>query len=119
MLDHMAMPISNLAQSKRFFVAALAPLGYKVIFELEHAIGMGDQSFPSFWFGEGQPHVPLHIAFSAPNRELVDAFYRAALGAGGRDHGAPGIRAQYHPDYYAAFVLDLDGNNIEVVCRKG
>jgi len=119
MLDHMAMPVSNLARSKQFFVAALAPLGYKIIYELEHAIGMGDQSFPSSWFGEGQPHVPLHIAFAAPNRKMVDEFYQAAMSAGGRDNGAPGIRADYHPDYYAAFVYDLDNNNIEVVCRKG
>jgi catechol 2,3-dioxygenase-like lactoylglutathione lyase family enzyme len=119
MFDHMGLPISNLTRSKQFFVAALATLGYKVIFDLEHAVGMGDQSFPSFWIDEGKPHVPLHIAFAAPNRKLVEDFYRAAMAAGGRDNGAPGIRAQYHPDYYAAFVYDPDGNNIEVVCRKG
>ena len=119
MLDHMGLPVSNLARSKQFFVAALAPLGYKVIFDLDTGVGMGDQAFPSFWIDGGPGRGPLHIAFFASNREAVDAFYKAALAAGGRDNGAPGIRAQYHPNYYAAFVHDPDGNNIEVVCRKG
>ncbi len=118
MLDHIAIPVSDITVSKRFFLAALAPLGYKVIFDLGRAVGMGSQGFPAFWIGQGQPHNPLHLAFSASNHGVVDAFHRAALTAGGRDNGQPGIRAQYHPDYYAAFVYDPDGNNIEVVCRK-
>src|SRR5262245_3931171 len=119
MLDHIGIPVSELGRSKQFFVAALAPLGYKVIFDLPTAVGMGDEAFPSFWIGGSESRDPLHIAFSAANRAAVDAFYRAALAAGGRDNGGPGVRAQYHPNYYAAFVYDPDGNNIEVVCRKG
>jgi catechol 2,3-dioxygenase-like lactoylglutathione lyase family enzyme len=118
MLDHIAIPVSDLVHSKQFFVAALAPLGYKVIYDLADAVGMGSQGFPAFWIGQGQTHRPLHIAFAASDHGAVDAFHRAALAAGGRDNGQPGIRAQYHPDYYAAFVYDPDGNNIEVVCRK-
>jgi catechol 2,3-dioxygenase-like lactoylglutathione lyase family enzyme len=118
MLDHLGIAVSDLATSKQFFVAALAPLGYKVLYDLEQATGMGSQAFPQFWIGRGQPRGPLHIAFAASDRKTVDAFHRAALAAGGRDNGAPGIRAQYHPDYYAAFVIDPDGNNVEVVCRK-
>jgi catechol 2,3-dioxygenase-like lactoylglutathione lyase family enzyme len=119
MLDHIGIPVSELTRSKQFFVAALAPLGYKVIFDLPTAVGMGDEAFPSLWIGGSESRDPLHIAFSATNRAAVDAFYRAALAAGGRDNGQPGVRAQYHPNYYAAFVYDPDGNNIEVVCRKG
>lgn len=118
MLDHIGIPVSDLAHSKQFFVAALAPLGYKVLFDLPHAVGMGAES-PAFWIGKGEPRDPLHIAFSAADHGVVDAFHRAALAAGGRDNGQPGIRAQYHPNYYAAFVHDPDGNNVEVVCRKG
>jgi catechol 2,3-dioxygenase-like lactoylglutathione lyase family enzyme len=118
MLDHIGIPVSNLARSKQFFVAALTPLGYKVMFDLGAAVGMGAGAFPTFWIGAGQPHQPLHIAFVADDRGVIDKFHRAALAAGGHDNGQPGIRAQYHPDYYAAFVHDPDNNNIEVVCRK-
>jgi len=85
-----------------------------VIFDLPTAVGMGNEAFPSFWIGGSESRDPLHIAFSASNRAAVDAFYRAALAAGGRDNGQPGVRAQYHPNYYAAFVYDPDGNNIEI-----
>ncbi|HYK63987.1 MAG TPA: VOC family protein [Patescibacteria group bacterium] len=119
MLDHIGIPVSDVARSKQFFVTALAPLGYKVLFDLGHAVGMGSEAFPSFWIGKGERRDPLHIAFSASERGRVDEFYRAALGVGGRDNGKPGVRAQYHPNYYAAFVYDPDGNNVEVVCRKG
>jgi catechol 2,3-dioxygenase-like lactoylglutathione lyase family enzyme len=119
MLDHIGIPVSDVARSKQFFVAALAPLTYKVIFDLGEAVGMGAETGPDFWIGKGQPGSSLHIAFSAFERGLVDAFYRAAISAGGRDNGKPGIRAQYHPNYYGAFVYDPDGNNLEVVCRKG
>ena len=119
MLDHIGIAVSDLAPGKQFFVAALAPLGYKVLFDLPDATGMGSGAFPTFWIAKGRPHGPLHIAFSAPDRAIVDAFHKAALAAGGRDNGKPGIRAQYHPNYYAAFVFDPEGNNVEVVCRKG
>jgi len=119
MIDHLAIPVSDLGVSKQFFVAALAPLGYKVIYDLEDAVGMGSEGFPAFWIDRGQPRGPLHIAFAASDRAVVDTFYRAALAAGGRDNGIPGVRADYHPNYYAAFVHDPDGNNVEVVCRKG
>jgi catechol 2,3-dioxygenase-like lactoylglutathione lyase family enzyme len=119
MLDHIGISVSDLAQSRQFFVAALTPLGYKVLFDLGNAVGMGSQGFPAFWIGRGQPRGPLHLAFAAADREGVDAFHRAALAAGGRDNGQPGVRAQYDPNYYAAFVYDPDGNNVEVVCRKG
>jgi catechol 2,3-dioxygenase-like lactoylglutathione lyase family enzyme len=97
-LDHIGVPVSDVARSKQFFTTALAPLGYKVLFDLGHAVGMGSDSFPSFWFGKGERRDSLHIAFSAPERARVDEFYRAAIGSGGRDNGKPGIRAQYHPD---------------------
>ena len=119
MIDHIGIPVSDVARSKQFFVSALAPLGYKVIMDVGEAVGMGAQAGPDFWIGKGQPGGSVHIALSASERGLVDAFYKAAMGAGGRDNGKPGVRAQYHPDYYGAFVLDPDGNNIEVVCRKG
>ena len=118
MLDHMGVPVSDIARSKTFFVAALAPLAYKAIFDLGHAVGMGSEAFPAFWIDQGQPGHKSHIAFSASDRGVVDAFHRAALAAGGRDNGQPGIRADYHPNYYAAFLYNPDGNNIEVVCRK-
>ena len=119
MLDHIGIPVSDVTRSKQFFVSALAPLGYKVIMDFGEAVGMGAEAGPDFWIGKAQPGSPSHIAFSASDRSLVDAFYRAAIAAGGRDNGKPGIRAQYHPNYYGAFVFDPDGNNIEVVCRKG
>ncbi|MGH7780260.1 MAG: VOC family protein [Candidatus Binataceae bacterium] len=119
MLDHIGLPVSDIARSKQFFLATLAPLGYKVIFDLGDAVGMGSEAFPAFWIGKRQLGLPLHIAFGTSDRAVVDAFHKAALAAGGRDNGKPGVRAQYHPNYYAAFVYDPDGNNIEVVCRKG
>jgi hypothetical protein len=91
MLDHIGIPVSDVARSKQFFVAALAPLGYKVIMDLGEAVGMGAEAGPDFWFGKAQPGSPSHIAFSASDRSLVDAFYRAAIAAGGRDNGKPSI----------------------------
>ena len=118
MIDHIAIAVADLNRSKQFFTAALAPLGYKVIFDLQNAVGMGSQGFPAFWIDGGPPRGPSHLAFAASNRAVVDEFHRAALAAGGRDNGHPGLRTQYHPNYYAAFVFDPDGNNIEVVCRR-
>jgi catechol 2,3-dioxygenase-like lactoylglutathione lyase family enzyme len=123
-IDHTGLNVSDYARSKAFYVKALAPLGYAVIMELPPHIvpnggmGMGVPPKPDLWIGGGVPNSPrLHIAFRAENRAQVDAFYRAALAAGGKDNGPPGVRAHYHPNYYGAFVLDPDGHNIEAVCH--
>ena len=119
MLDHVSLGVSDFAGSKAFYDRALAPLGLKVLMGDETTFGGYGDARPFFWIGqaEGQPSARAHVAFSAADRAVVDAFYRAALAAGGRDNGAPGLRPQYHPDYYGAFVLDLEGNNIEAVCH--
>jgi catechol 2,3-dioxygenase-like lactoylglutathione lyase family enzyme len=126
MLDHIGFAVSDIDRSKSFFVAALAPLSIALLAEVTaeqtggdaHA-GFGSNGKAFFWIGNGKaPSGSTHVAFVAASRGDVDAFYRAALAAGGRDNGAPGVRAHYHPDYYGAFVIDLDGNNIEAVCHK-
>jgi catechol 2,3-dioxygenase-like lactoylglutathione lyase family enzyme len=117
MIDHFGFPVSDFARAKAFYGAALAPLGYTLVMDVGKAAGFGPEGIPSFWIGaEGKLDKPLHIALSAKDRKMVDAFYEAAIKAGGRDNGPPGIRAHYGPNYYAAFVLDLDGHNIEAVC---
>jgi catechol 2,3-dioxygenase-like lactoylglutathione lyase family enzyme len=107
-----------------FYLQALAPLGYALIMEVQQdendspAAGFGANGKPDLWIGgEGGLQRPIHIAIAAQNRAAVDAFHRAALAAGGKDNGAPGLRPHYHPNYYAAFVLDPDGHNIEAVCH--
>lgn len=123
MIDHMGLQVSNLTASKDFYQKALAPLGYALIMELTKeqtggfaGAGFGVPPHPDFWIGEGTPNQPpIHVAFRAADQASVDAFYTAALAAGGRDNGAPGLRPQYHPNYYGAFVLDPDGHNIEAV----
>ncbi len=118
MIDHTGVSASNFAASKAFYAAALAPLGYRIEMELEGAAGFGEPGKPDFWLARGAPQVPpVHVAFRARSRALVDAFYKAAMAAGGRDNGGPGLRPHYHPNYYGAFVLDPDGNNIEAVCH--
>jgi catechol 2,3-dioxygenase-like lactoylglutathione lyase family enzyme len=118
MLDHIGVAVSNYQKSKAFYQAALAPLGYQVVMEFAgDAAGLGVGGKPDFWLSQGASVAPAHIAFAASDRVTVDAFYKAALAAGGRDNGAPGLRTQYHPTYYGAFVLDPDGNNIEAVCH--
>lgn len=123
MIDHLGLAVSDYNRAKSFFEKALAPLGYAVIMEVgaEHggpAGGLGADGKPDLWIAESKgPKSPAHVAFSAKDRPSVDAFHRAALAAGGKDNGAPGIRAHYHPNYYGAFVLDADGNNIEAVCH--
>ena len=119
MLDHIGVAVSNYEKSKRFYAAALAPLGYAVVMEFgSDAAGLGADGRPDFWLSQGASVAPAHIAFAARDRPTVDAFYKAAIAAGGRDNGLPGVRAQYHPTYYGAFVLDPDGNNIEAVCHS-
>ena len=124
MIDHIGYPVSDFAKSRAFYEAALAPLGITVVMEVTEEmtgghgahLGMGRDGNPFFWIGSGKPaSTGVHVAFSASDQATVDAFYQAALAAGGRDNGAPGPRPDYHPGYYGAFVLDPDGNNIEAV----
>ena len=124
MLDHMGIPVSDYARAKAFYERALAPLGYGLVMEVTAeetgdgaACGFGPEGRPQFWIAEGDLNGRLHIAFAAQDRAAVRAFYEAALAAGGRDNGPPGVREIYHPTYYGAFVLDLDGHNVEAVCH--
>jgi catechol 2,3-dioxygenase-like lactoylglutathione lyase family enzyme len=126
MIDHMGMPVSDLARATDFYLKALKPLGIAIIMEVSAeqtgdaaAVGFGAQGKPFFWIGEGPApkDIHVHVAFAADSRADVDAFYQAALAAGGKDNGGPGLRPHYHANYYGAFVLDPDGNNIEAVCH--
>lgn len=118
-IDHIGLAISNYERSKAFYSQALAPLGIELIIEIESWAGYGKDGKPEFWFGlHGEAQGPMHIAFSAANREQVRQFHDAAIAAGGQDNGAPGVRDIYHPNYYGAFVIDPDGHNIEVVCHR-
>jgi catechol 2,3-dioxygenase-like lactoylglutathione lyase family enzyme len=124
LIDHTGVGVSDFQKSKAFYLKALAPLGYQLLKELPTSIapqgvaGLGVPPFPDFWVTGGQMSLSSrHIAFRASSRAQVDDFYKAAMAAGGRDNGPPGIRAHYHPGYYAAFVLDPDGYNIEAVCH--
>jgi catechol 2,3-dioxygenase-like lactoylglutathione lyase family enzyme len=117
-LDHIGLAVRDFGKSATFFRRALAPLGIQTVLEGEGWAMLGKDGRPEFWIGvHGIPPGPIHIAFTAENREQVREFHRAALAAGGRDNGAPGVRARYHPDYYGAFVFDPDGHNIEAVCH--
>ena len=125
MIDHIGFSVSDYERAKAFYQAALAPLDYGLIMEVPAEVtghaqtaGFGANGKPDFWIGgEGAMNKPVHIAITAKDRATVDAFYKTAMAAGGRDNGAPGIRAHYHPTYYGAFVLDPDGHNIEAVCH--
>ena len=126
MIDHVGFSVADYERSKAFYLKALAPLGYEIVMEVSAdqnesgfpAVGFGSGRKPDFWIGgEGKLPHPLHVAIVAKDRAGVDAFHRAALAAGGKDNGAPGLRPHYHPNYYAAFVRDLDGHNIEAVCH--
>ena len=118
MLDHISLAVSDFEASKKFYRAALAPLGYTVIMEFGPGAGLGAGQKPDFWIHQSETGPAMHIAFASPDRETVDAVHVAALEAGAKDNGAPGLREKYHPSYYGAFVLDPDGNNIEAVCHK-
>ncbi len=118
MIDHVGISVKNLETSKAFFKAALEPLGYSLKYEWDGGAGLGTEKFTDFWLKSETPvSGPIHLAFSAKNRKTVDAFYKAAMQAGGRDNGGPGLRPDYHENYYGAFVFDPDGNNIEAVCH--
>lgn len=125
MIDHLGFAVSDLLRSRAFYVQALAPLGFVTVMDVTReqtgsyeGTGFGPPGRPKFWIGNGdQLSGPVHVAFEASSRTAVDAFYNAALAAGGHDNGAPGLRPHYHEHYYGAFVLDPDGHNIEAVCH--
>jgi catechol 2,3-dioxygenase-like lactoylglutathione lyase family enzyme len=127
MIDHTGISVKNLALSRKFYESVLATLGYIVRLELDSAVGFGttepetgDDPGGDFWISTGDPSLPRnHIAFRAKSVAQVVAFYEAALAAGARDNGAPGLRPHYHTDYYATFVFDPDGYNIEAVFHGG
>jgi catechol 2,3-dioxygenase-like lactoylglutathione lyase family enzyme len=119
MLDHIGIGVTDLDASKAFFLRALAPLGVGIVMEGSYGVGLGTKGKPWLWFSQAQQApAPLHLAFTAASRADVDAFYREAIDAGGRDNGPPGLRPHYHPDYYGAFVIGPDGHNVEAVCHK-
>jgi len=130
MIDHVTLLVSDFRRSLDFYTAALAPLGYALVMEITReqipdlpfsaGAGLGVRGKPDLWLRDaaGQAITPTHLAIAAPDREAVRAFHAAALAAGGRDHGAPGLRPHYHADYYGAFVLDPDGYNLEAVCHQ-
>ncbi len=118
MLDHVIIEVSDIKKLKEFYVEVLKQLRYTIFMEFDDIIGFSVDDKPDFWLRTGiktSPHV--HVAFRALNRDVVDQFHTAALAAGAKDNGAPGIREHYHPNYYAAYVLDPEGHNIEVVCQ--
>jgi catechol 2,3-dioxygenase-like lactoylglutathione lyase family enzyme len=117
MLDHLAIGVRDLAASRAFYEAALAPLGFGVVMEGGDRVALGPPARPIFWLVDREPAAGIHVAFQATDRERVDAFHAAALAAGGDDNGRPGLRPQYHPHYYGAFIHDPDGNNAEAVCH--
>jgi catechol 2,3-dioxygenase-like lactoylglutathione lyase family enzyme len=127
MIDHLSLGVRDLGQSRAFYDAALAPLGYRRGFDGANVSGYGSpdphplrEQALSFWIG-AEPHGAAlngHVCFHAADRAAVDAFYKAALAAGGRDNGAPGLRPQYHSSYCAAFVIDPDGHRLEAVCHQ-
>jgi catechol 2,3-dioxygenase-like lactoylglutathione lyase family enzyme len=120
MFNHVGFRARDLDASVRFYGAALAPLGYQVTLQDESNAAFGPKGEYQLWLAADAklPHSLIHLAFDAASRAAVDGFYQAGLKAGGRDNGAPGIRQDYSPNYYAAFLLDPDGNNIEAVCLK-
>ena len=119
MFDHVGIGVRNLQESKAFFLQALKPLGAEAVMEGPYGVGIGADHKPSLWLSETkETPAHLHIAFSANSRALVDAFYQAAISAGGKDNGQPGLRPHYHANYYGAFVIGPDGHNIEAVCHK-
>ena len=118
-IDHVVLGVHHLDESRYFYQHALAPLGLTVVAEQPDVIGFGDEGGrPFFWLADREPTHRVHVAFTASDRAVVDAFHAAALHFGGVDNGAPGLRPQYHPDYYAAYAFDADGNNIEAVCHR-
>jgi len=119
MFDHIGFGVADYAASKAFFLKALQPLGVTAVMEGPFGIGLGQNNKPSLWlYQTNEMPAPLHLAFAAQSRKQVDEFYHAAIEAGGKDNGAPGLRPHYHPNYYGAFVIGPDGHNVEAVCHK-
>ncbi|GIK97441.1 MAG: glyoxalase [Alphaproteobacteria bacterium] len=126
MLDHVSLGVGNLEKSRAFYDAALKPLGCRRVYDLDMLSGYGASTDkPAFWIAGPEalelnavPSAGSHVAFAAESRAAVDAFHAAALAAGGRDNGKPGLRPEYHESYYGAFVLDPDGHHIEAVCHR-
>jgi catechol 2,3-dioxygenase-like lactoylglutathione lyase family enzyme len=127
MIDHLTLQVSDYEKSRDFYARALAALGYTVLMEFTpeqipqlpaRFCGLGADRKPDLWLRESKtPTTPLHLAFTAKSRAVVTAFHAAALAAGAKDNGAPGVRTEYHPNYFGAFVTDLNGHNLEAVCH--
>jgi len=118
-IDHFGISVSNSEVSKAFYSVALAPLGISQLMDTHGWAGYGRDGKPEFWFGVGaEAQRPMHIAFLASSREQVRQFYAAAIAAGAKDNGPPGLRPHYHPNYYGAFVIGPDGHNVEAVCHQ-
>ena len=116
MIDHVTANVGDVERAKRFYSEALAPLGYSMQMEFEGGAGFGaGEGMADFWLGSSSERGATHVAFGAADRAAVDAFYAAAMAAGGKDNGPPGLRPLYHESFYAAYVHDPDGNNIEAV----
>ena len=119
MIDHVTADVSDFSKAKDFYAQALEPLGYSLQMEFEGSAGFGTgDGIPDFWIGSSSDRGATHVAFTAPDRASVDKFYEAAMAAGGNDNGPPGLRPDYHDTYYAAYVHDADGNNIEAVTHR-
>lgn len=120
MIDHLTLLVSDYERSKAFFLAALAPLGYSMQMEFGDRCGIGENGMPTLWLrkADGAAQAPMHLAFVAKSRKAVDAFHAAALAAGAKDDGAPGLRAHYHPHYYGSFVVDPAGHHLEAVTHR-
>ncbi len=126
MIDHLGIAVHSHDESRDFYLKALAPLGIEVVMFVPKSqsggpsdyTGFGSNNKPYFWIGEGQVASGMHLAFAADTRAQVDAFYEAAIAAGAKDNGKPGLREIYHPNYYGAFVIDLNGINLEAVCHR-
>ncbi|OSQ44523.1 VOC family protein [Thalassospira sp. MCCC 1A01428] len=128
MIDHLGIRVNDYAKARGFYLSVLAPLDISIVMEVTAEqtgnyphTGFGNNGKPFFWISGGEMKTPnthgAHIAFAAPSRAAVDAFYHAAIAAGATDNGAPGLRPHYHENYYGAFVIDADGNNVEAVCH--
>ncbi len=129
MIDHISLAVTDIDRSRAFYDRALAALGARRVMDVDDAPGFAGSAYgtdhPTFWISGSRPPRPIatpphsqHTAFAAADRAAVDAFYREALAAGGRDDGPPGLRPEYHPDYYAAFIIDPDGHRVEAVCHR-